>query len=108
MITPVADGRQRLIICDTKVAYGVPILESREKLHFMLDAVDIEQAVPQLASWPGTTYTRLLRGAVPRILDDYDYRFELRKAKLVRPGQTHPSASWRHFPARLAYRHAAL
>lgn len=50
------------------------------------DAVDLEQAVPQLAASPGTTYTRLLRGAVPRILDDYDYRFELGKAKLVRPG----------------------
>jgi transketolase len=51
------------------------------------DAVDLEQAVPQLAAHPGTTYTRLLRGAVPRILDDYDYSFELGKAKLVRPGQ---------------------
>lgn len=50
------------------------------------DAVDLEQAVPQLAASPGPTYTRLLRGAVPRILDDYDYQFELGKAKLVRPG----------------------
>ncbi|HWC22503.1 MAG TPA: transketolase C-terminal domain-containing protein [Flexivirga sp.] len=50
------------------------------------DAVDLEQAVPQLAATPGTTYTRLLRGAVPRILDDYDYTFELGKAKVVRPG----------------------
>jgi transketolase len=51
------------------------------------DAVDLEQAVPQLAAHPGTTYTRLLRGAVPRILDDYDYSFELGRAKVVRPGQ---------------------
>lgn len=50
------------------------------------DAVDIEQAVPQLAACEGPTYTRLLRGAVPRILDDYDYTFELGKAKVVRPG----------------------
>lgn len=50
------------------------------------DAVDIEQALPQLVASPGPTYTRLLRGAVPRILDDYDYSFELGKAKLVRPG----------------------
>lgn len=50
------------------------------------DAVDIEQMVPQLIASPGPTYTRLLRGAVPRILDDYDYTFELGKAKLVRPG----------------------
>lgn len=51
------------------------------------DAVDIEQAVPQLATSDGPTYTRLLRGAVPRILDDYDYSFTLGKAKVVRPGQ---------------------
>lgn len=50
------------------------------------DAVDIEQGVPQLAATPGPTYTRLLRGAVPRILDDYDYELELGKAKVVRPG----------------------
>jgi transketolase len=50
------------------------------------DAVDIEQAVPQLAACEGPTYTRLLRGAVPRILDEYDYTFELGKAKVVRPG----------------------
>lgn len=50
------------------------------------DAVDIEQAVPQLAASPGPSYLRLLRGAVPRVLDEYDYRFELGKAKVVRPG----------------------
>lgn len=50
------------------------------------DAVDIEQAVPQLAAAPGPSYLRLLRGAVPRVLDEYDYRFELGKAKVVRPG----------------------
>jgi transketolase len=50
------------------------------------DAVDIEQGVPQLAQWDGPTYTRLLRGAVPRILHDYDYILELGKAKVVRPG----------------------
>ncbi len=50
------------------------------------DAVDIEQAVPQLAAAPGPSYTRLLRGKVPRILDRYDYSFELGKAKVVRPG----------------------
>jgi predicted nucleic acid-binding protein len=50
------------------------------------DAVDIEQAVPQLAACEGPAYMRLLRGQVPRILDDYDYRFELGKAKVVRTG----------------------
>lgn len=50
------------------------------------DAVDLEQAVPQLAATPGPTYTRLLRGQVPRILDQYGYSFELGKVKVVRPG----------------------
>ena len=38
------------------------------------DSVDIEQAVPQLAASPGPTYLRLLRGKVPTVLDEYDYR----------------------------------
>jgi transketolase len=50
------------------------------------DSVDIEQAVPQLAASPGPTYLRLLRGAVPTVLDEYDYTFELGKAKLLRDG----------------------
>src|SRR3954452_18109891 len=50
------------------------------------DSVDIEQAVPQLAEAPGPTYLRLLRGHVPTVLDEYDYTFELGKAKVVRPG----------------------
>jgi transketolase len=50
------------------------------------DSVDIEQAVPQLAETPGPTYLRLLRGHVPTVLDEYDYTFELGKAKVVRPG----------------------
>ncbi|WP_433502442.1 transketolase family protein [Pseudonocardia halophobica] len=51
------------------------------------DSVDIEQAVPQLADHAGPTYLRLLRGKVPSVLDEYDYRFELGKAALVRPGR---------------------
>ena len=51
------------------------------------DAVDIEQAVPQLAAAPGPTYLRLLRGAVPTVLDEYDYRFELGKAAELRTGR---------------------
>ncbi|TYB54725.1 transketolase family protein [Nonomuraea sp. PA05] len=51
------------------------------------DAVDIEQAVPALAATSGPTYLRLLRGAVPRILDEYDYRFELGKAAELRTGR---------------------
>jgi transketolase len=51
------------------------------------DSVDIEQAVPALAAHPGPTYTRLLRGAVPTVLDEYDYRFELGKAAELRGGR---------------------
>jgi transketolase len=50
------------------------------------DSVDLEQAVPQLAAHEGPTYLRLLRGNVPTVLDEYDYRFELGKAKVLRPG----------------------
>ncbi len=51
------------------------------------DAVDIAQAVPQLAAAPGPTYLRLLRGKVPAVLDEYDYTFELGKAKVLRGGR---------------------
>lgn len=51
------------------------------------DAVDIEQAVPQLADHAGPTYLRLLRGAVPRVLDEYDYTFRLGKAAELRTGR---------------------
>jgi transketolase len=50
------------------------------------DALDIEQAVPQIAAHKGPVYMRLLRGNVPLVLDEYDYRFELGKAKLLRDG----------------------
>lgn len=50
------------------------------------DSVDIEQAVPQLAASPGPSYLRLLRGNVPRVLDGYDYTFELGTAKVLRGG----------------------
>ncbi|MGB2947807.1 MAG: transketolase C-terminal domain-containing protein [Rhodococcus sp. (in: high G+C Gram-positive bacteria)] len=50
------------------------------------DSIDIEQAVPQLAASEGPTYLRLLRGKVATVLDEYDYTFELGKAKVVRPG----------------------
>jgi transketolase len=50
------------------------------------DALDIEQAVPQIADQKGPVYMRLLRGNVPLVLDEYDYKFELGKAKLLRDG----------------------
>jgi transketolase len=50
------------------------------------DALDIEQAVPQIAAHKGPVYMRLLRGSVPLVLDEYDYQFELGKSKLLRDG----------------------
>jgi transketolase len=51
------------------------------------DALDIEQAVPAIAAHNGPVYMRLLRGNVPLVLDEYDYKFELGKAKLIRDGR---------------------
>lgn len=51
------------------------------------DALDLEQAVPQIADHKGPVYMRLLRGNVPMVLDEYDYRFELGKAKMLREGE---------------------
>ncbi|MEN9384003.1 MAG: hypothetical protein RL323_1146 [Pseudomonadota bacterium] len=50
------------------------------------DALDIEQAVPQMAAHNGPVYMRLLRGNVPLVLDEYDYTFELGKAKRLCDG----------------------
>ncbi|MGA0539706.1 transketolase family protein [Neotabrizicola sp. VNH66] len=50
------------------------------------DALDIEQAVPAMAAHKGPVYMRLLRGQVPLLLDEYDYRFEIGKAKVLRGG----------------------
>jgi transketolase len=50
------------------------------------DAHEIEQVVPAMAAHQGPVYMRLLRGNVPLVLDEYGYRFELGKAKLLRDG----------------------
>lgn len=51
------------------------------------DALDIEQAVPQIAAHPGPVYMRLLRGNVPLVLEEIEgYRFELGKAKMLCEG----------------------
>ena len=51
------------------------------------DAHEIEQVVPAIAAHDGPVYMRLLRGNVPLVLDEYDYRFELGKASLLRDGR---------------------
>ncbi|EOA04408.1 transketolase, C-terminal subunit [Herbaspirillum frisingense GSF30] len=50
------------------------------------DALDLEQAVPQIAAHQGPVYMRLARGNVPLVLDEYDYRFEMGRAKEIRDG----------------------
>lgn len=51
------------------------------------DALEIEQAVPAMSAHKGPVYMRLLRGNVPLVLDEYGYKFELGKAKLLRDGK---------------------
>jgi transketolase len=51
------------------------------------DAHEIEQVVPAIAAHHGPVYMRLLRGQVPVVLDEYGYKFELGKAKLIRDGK---------------------
>ena len=51
------------------------------------DALEIEQAVPQIAAYKGPVYMRLLRGNVPLVLDEYGYKFEIGKAKMLRGGR---------------------
>lgn len=51
------------------------------------DALEIEQMVPAIANHKGPAYMRLLRGNVPLVLDEYNYKFELGKAKMIRDGK---------------------
>ena len=51
------------------------------------DALDTEQATQAIAAHQGPVYMRLLRGKVPLVLDEYEYNFELGKAKLLRDGR---------------------
>jgi transketolase len=68
---------------DIAIFRGVPNLTIIDPC----DALEIEQAVPAIAAHDGPVYMRLLRGQVPLVLDSYDYRFELGKAKLLRDGR---------------------
>jgi transketolase len=75
-------GPSHAAIEDIAMMRGIPGLTIVDPC----DALDIEQAVPQIAAHPGPVYMRLLRGQVPLVLDEYDYRFELGKAQLLRDG----------------------
>jgi transketolase len=68
---------------DIAIFRGVPGLSIVDPC----DALDTEQATHAIAAHKGPVYMRLLRGKVPLVLDEYDYRFELGKAKLLRDGR---------------------
>src|SRR4249920_2786742 len=68
---------------DIAIFRGVPNLTIVDPC----DAHEIEQAVPAIAAHCGPVYMRLLRGQVPVVLDEYGYKFELGKAKLLRDGR---------------------
>jgi len=67
---------------DLAIFRGVPNLTIIDPC----DALEIEQATVAIADHAGPVYMRLLRGKVPLLLDEYDYRFELGRAKLLRGG----------------------
>ena len=75
-------GPSHAAIEDIAMMRGVPGLTIVDPC----DALDLEQAVPQIVAHKGPVYMRLARGNVPLVLDEYDYRFELGKAKLLRDG----------------------
>ncbi|MBB4373769.1 transketolase [Bradyrhizobium sp. cir1] len=50
------------------------------------DAHETEQLVPAIAQHQGPVYMRLLRGNVPLVLDEYNYKFSLGKAAMIRDG----------------------
>jgi transketolase len=75
-------GPSHAAIEDIAMMRGVPGLTIVDPC----DALDLEQAVPQVAAHNGPVYMRLARGNVPLVLDEYDYKFELGKAKLLRDG----------------------
>ena len=76
-------GPSHAAIEDIAMMRGVPGLAIVDPC----DALDITQAVPQIAAHPGPVYMRLLRGQVPLVLDEVaGYHFELGKAKLLRDG----------------------
>ncbi len=68
---------------DIAIFRGVPNLTIVDPC----DALDIQQAVPAIAAHQGPVYMRLLRGRVPLVLDEYNYTFELGKAKQLRDGR---------------------
>ena len=50
------------------------------------DATETAQATIKIAEYDGPVYMRLLRGAVPVVLDPETYRFEIGKARKLRVG----------------------
>src|SRR3712207_7520913 len=62
------------------------------------DALDTEQATHAIAAHDGPVYMRLLRGNVPLVLDEYDYKFELgQDRKSTRLNSSHANISYAVF-----------
>ncbi|GAA3723035.1 transketolase family protein [Gordonia hankookensis] len=51
------------------------------------DAVELRHVIRAAAETPGTFYIRNLRGNVPVVFDEGDLRFEIGRARLLRPGR---------------------
>ncbi len=67
---------------DLAIFRGMPTLTILDPC----DASEIEAATEAVADHPGPVYMRLLRGNVPRVLDEYPGRFEIGKARALRDG----------------------
>ncbi len=52
----------------------------------LADAVEIRQALPQIAAIDGPVYLRLKRGEIPVVFDD-DHRLDLGRAQVLREGE---------------------
>lgn len=51
------------------------------------DSTEISQAVPEVASYNGPVYMRMMRREVPTLLDPATYRFAIGRAALIREGR---------------------
>lgn len=67
---------------DVMIFRGIPDLTIVDPC----DALETEQATHAIAAYKGPVYMRIPRVNVPLILDEYDYQFELGKAKLLQDG----------------------
>jgi len=75
-------GPSRRATEDVAILRGMPALIFADPC----DALDIEPAVPAIATHDGPAWMRLLRGNVPLVTDAYGDRFDLGRVKLICDG----------------------